>query len=135
MVIDSSALIAILCGEPEAHAFIDAIEAAADRRLSTASFVEISIVIEVRFGLDGVRELDAFIKRAGITLVAVDAEQAQIARDAFSRFGKGRHPAGLNFGDCFAYALASAMDEPLLFKGTDFPRTDVLVVDPGQVRP
>lgn len=125
MVIDSSALLAILNDEPERHAFNKAIEAAASRTMSAAIFVEVSIVIESRFGEEGLRDLDLFIERAGIEVVPVDREQAYIARRAFSRFGKGRHAAGLNYGDCFSYALAMVSGEPLLFKGEDFDKTDV----------
>ena len=125
MVIDTSALLAILQDEPERRAFNEAIEAAASRVMSVVSFVEASIVIESRYGAEGLRELDRFIDRAGIELVRVDPEQGKLARDAFSRFGKGRHPAALNFGDCFAYALASSLAEPLLFKGDDLSRTDL----------
>jgi ribonuclease VapC len=125
MVIDTSALLAILQDEPERRAFNEAIEAADSRSLSVASFVEASIVLEVRFGAEGVRHLDRFLDRAGVTLVAVDAAQGHLARQAFSRFGKGRHAAGLNFGDCFSYALAEILGEPLLFKGEDFSRSDV----------
>lgn len=129
MVIDTSALVAILQGEPERRRFIEAIEAADTRSMSVATFVEISIVVEVRHGAEGLRDLDHFISRAGIELVAVDAEQGTAARGAFGRFGRGRHPAGLNYGDCFAYALAVLKDEALLFKGTDFAQTDVATVD------
>ena len=94
-----------------------------------ASFVEASIVIEARHGADGLRALDRFVERAGIVVAAVDLEQAKLARDAFSRFGKGRHAAALNFGDCFSYALARVLGEPLLFKGEDFARTDVARVE------
>jgi ribonuclease VapC len=93
--------------------------------MSVATLVEISIVIESRYGAEGLRDLDQLIERGGIELVAVDLEQAKLARGAFSRFGKGRHAAGLNYGDCFAYALAKMLGEPLLFKGEDFSRTDV----------
>ena len=126
MVIDTSGLLAILLDEPERRAFNEAIEATASRAMSVANFVEISIIIESRFGADGLRDLDAFIERAGIELAAVDLEQGNVARRAFSRFGKGRHPAGLNYGDCFAYALATVRGEPLLYKGNDFPQTDVV---------
>lgn len=126
MVIDTSALLAILLDEPERRTFNQAIEAAEARRMSTATFGEASIVIESRFGAEGIRDLDLFVERAGIDLAAVDAEQAHVARRAFSRFGKGRHPAGLNYGDCFAYALATVLGEPLLYKGDDFGRTDVI---------
>ena len=125
MVIDTSALIAVLQDEPERGAFNEAIEAAERRAMSTASFVEASMVIETRYGPDGVRDLDLFIAKAGIELVAVDADQAHVARTAFRIYGKRRHPAGLDFGDCFAYALARSPDEPLLFKGNDFSLTDV----------
>ena len=130
MVIDTSAMLAVLQDEPERRAFNEAIEAADSRSMSVATFVEVSIVLESRFGAEGLRDLDAFVERADIELVAVDAEQGKIARRAFSRFGKGRHQAGLNFGDCFAYALATARGEPLLFKGADFARTDVTAFPP-----
>lgn len=125
MVIDTSALLAILLDEPERRAFNEAIDAAESRVMSAATFVEVSIVIESRYGAEGLRDLDLFIERAGIELAAVDAEQAHAARRAFSRFGKGRHRAGLNYGDCFPYALATVLGEPLLYKGDDFPHTDV----------
>jgi ribonuclease VapC len=125
MVIDTSALFAILAGEPERRAFVESIEAADVRRLSIAAFVEISIVIEARHRAAGVGDLDRFLARANVELEAVDAEQGRLTRDAFSRYGRGRHPAGLNFGDCFSYALATALGEPLLFKGDDFRQTDV----------
>ena len=127
MVIDTSALIAILQDEPERRAFNEAIEAAERRAMSVASFVEASMVLEARYGQEGVRDLDLFIAKAGIELVAVDADQAHVARTAFRLYGKRRHPAGLNFGDCFAYALARTLDEPLLFKGADFSLTDVAI--------
>ena len=130
MVIDTSALVAILRGEPEGRAFNESIEAADTCVLSVASFVEVSIVIEARHGAEGVRDLDLFIERARIGLVEVDAEQGRIARDAFRSFGKGRHRAGLNYGDCFAYALARVRGEPLLFKGDDFGLTDVTPAQP-----
>ena len=125
MVIDTSALLAILLDEPERRAFNEAIDAAESRVMSAATFVEVSIVIESRYGAEGLRDLDLFIERAGIELAAVDAEQAHAARRAFSRFGKGRHRAGLNYGDCFPYALATVLGEPLLYKGDDFPHTDI----------
>ncbi|HEX9941139.1 MAG TPA: type II toxin-antitoxin system VapC family toxin [Thermoanaerobaculia bacterium] len=125
MVIDTSALLAILLDEPERRSFNEAIEAAESRVMSAAIFVEVSIVIESRLGAEGLRDLDLFIERAGIELAPVDAEQAHVARRAFSRFGKGRHRAGLNYGDCFAYALATVLGEPLLYKGDDFRQTDV----------
>ncbi len=129
MVIDTSALLAILQDEPERRAFNQAIESSEVRRMSTANWVELSIVVEARCGPAGLRDLDLFLGRAGIELVAVDVEQAHEARRAFSRFGKGRHPAGLDYGDCFAYALARVLGEPLLFKDDDFARTDVASFD------
>ena len=128
MVIDTSALVAILRREAERRAFIEAIEAADARLMFIATFVEISIVIETRYGADGLRDLDHFIARAGIELVPVDAEHGKVACSAFSRFGKGRHRAGLNYGDCFSYALATSTGESLAFKGDDFMHTDVALV-------
>jgi ribonuclease VapC len=125
MVIDTSALVAMFANEPEAAAFEAAVEADATRLMSTASFLEAAILIETRYGEPGGRELDLWIHRAEVSLVPVDTDQVEIARNAYRRFGKGRHPAGLNFADCFAYALVVVSGEPLLFKGDDFSRTDV----------
>ena len=129
MVLDTSALLAVLQDEAERRSFNEAIEAADSVALSVASFVETSIVIEARHGAEGLRALDRFIERSGIVVARVDLEQGRAARDAFSRFGKGRHAAALNFGDCFSYALATVLGEPLLFKGEDFARTDVARVE------
>ena len=126
MVIDTSALLAILQDEPERRKFNEAIEMSDSRRMSAATFVESSMVVESRFGAEGVRDLDRLIERAEVEIVPVDVQQARTAREAFARFGKGRHAAGLNFGDCFSYALARVLGEPLLFKGDDFGRTDVV---------
>ncbi len=128
MVLDTSALLAILLDEPERGSFAQLIEEAERRLLSVASFVEISIILESRFGAEGVRALDRLLSTAAIEMVAVDSAQGMAAREAFRQFGKGRHPAGLNFGDCFSYALARCLREPLLFKGSDFSQTDVAVV-------
>ena len=125
MVIDTSAVLAILQDEPERRTFNEAIETAETRSISAASFVESSIILESRYGADGVRDFDLFIEIARVTPVPVDLKQAHLARQGFQKYGKGRHRAGLNFGDCFAYALARLLDEPLLFKGNDFPQTDV----------
>jgi ribonuclease VapC len=125
MVIDTSAVLAILQDEPERRAFSEALEIAEVRSMSAASFVESSMIIESRYGSDGVRDLDLLIAKAQIALEAVDVDQAHLARQAFRQYGKGRHPAGLNFGDCFSYALARARAEPLLFKGKDFAHTDI----------
>jgi ribonuclease VapC len=128
MVIDTSALVAILCMEPEAARLAHALEADPYRLISAATWVETSIVIEARYGEPGGRELDLLKTKAELAIQDVDASQAELAREAWRRFGKGRHPAGLNFGDCFSYALARSTGERLLFKGDDFSRTDVLVV-------
>jgi ribonuclease VapC len=125
MVIDSSAIVAVLLDEESATRIARTIEAASQRLLSAASLLEASIVIESRKGEAGGRELDLLIYRAGIEIVGVDEHQAEIARAAWRRFGRGRHPAALNYGDCFAYALAKSRDLPLLFQGDDFARTDI----------
>jgi ribonuclease VapC len=129
MVIDTSALLAILGDEPEAPAFASAIEQDPVRLVSAASVLEASIVVVARHGDSGARELDLLLLKAQAEVVPVTAEHAALGRDAYVRYGKGRHPAGLNFVDCFAYALARASGEPLLFKGDDFGRTDVAAVD------
>ena len=129
MVIETSALVSMLTDEPEAQRFEAAVAADPVRLMSTASYLEAAIVIEQRFGEPGGRELDLWLHRAGVDLVGVDADQAEVARSAYRRFGKGRDPAGLNYGDCFAYALAKVSGEPLLFKGGDFGHTDIGVVD------
>jgi len=126
MIIDTSAILAILQDEDERRHFNEVIEAAANIRISTATYVETSIVVESRFGAAGLQDLDRFIESAGIELVSVDKKQAQAARVAFSTYGKGRHPAKLNFGDCFSYAISWVLGEPLLFKGDDFSRTDIV---------
>jgi ribonuclease VapC len=125
IVIDTSAVVAILRDEPERRMFNEAIEEAKRCLMSAVSFVEASMVMEGRMGYDGLRDFDLFVLKAGIEIVPVDVEQANIAREAFRTFGKGRHAANLNFGDCFSYALAKAMDAALLFKGQDFSRTDI----------
>ena len=125
MVLDSSALLAILLSEQQRSAFVAAIDADPVRLMSTASFVECSIVVLSRRGPEGLRDLDQLVSRTGIQFEAVDAEQGYVARDAWQRFGKGRHAAALNFGDCFAYALAFVTGEPLLFLGQDFSLTDI----------
>jgi len=128
MVIDTSAVLAILQNEPERRAINEAVEAADARAMSVATFVESSMVVESRYGPDGVRDFDLYMAKAQVALVPVDAEQGLLARDAFRKYGKGRHRAGLNFGDCFSYALARSLAEPLLFKGDNFAHTDVAVV-------
>lgn len=127
MVIDTSALIAILRKEPEATSFRDAILGDTVRLASAMSKLEAGMVVIGRVGTVGLPVLDRLLAEFQIAVVPFDEHQADIARDAFARFGKGRHRAGLNFGDCAAYALAMAEAEPLLFKGTDFGATDVIV--------
>jgi ribonuclease VapC len=126
MITDTSAIVAILFAEPEAEHFARVIIEADHCRLSAASFVELAIVVERQLGTNGSRQLDVFLKIGRIEIEPVSAEQAHIARQAYLDFGKGRHPAALNFIDCFAYALAKAMREPLLFKGNDFSKTDIV---------
>jgi ribonuclease VapC len=125
MVIDTSAILAMLLNEPEASDFEQRIAADPVRLISAATLVEAVIVIESRLGDAGGREFDLWLHKLDAVVVPVDADQAQMARRAWRRFGKGRHPAGLNYGDCFAYALATTRGEPLLFKGDDFSRTDL----------
>jgi ribonuclease VapC len=131
MVIDTSAILALLFNEPEA----DDIEAALDldtvRLLSAASYLEAAIVVEARLGEAGGREFDLLLHQARIDVATVTPEQAEVARDAWRRYGRGRHKAGLNYGDCFSYALSVVSGEPLLCKGGDFARTDVTRVGLG----
>ena len=121
MIVDTSALLAILFQEQDAEYFAAAIASAGSRRMSAASFLEAAINVDSA----GDAGASAFLRRARIEIVPVTFEQAQIARQAYLDFGKGRHPAGLNFGDCFAYALVRESGEPLLFKGNDFDKTDI----------
>jgi ribonuclease VapC len=125
MVIDTSAVVAILFGEPEAEVFAETIEQDPVRLMSAASVLEAAIVVESELGDSGARELDLLLYKAGITIVPFSPEHLAAARHAFRVFGKGRHAAALNFGDCFSYALCKSTGEPLLFKGADFPRTDI----------
>lgn len=128
MVIDTSAIVAILFGESEAQHFAEAIEADGVRLMSAASVLEASLVVESAVGEEGGRELDLLLHKAQIETVGFTPEQLAVGRHAFRQFGKGRHPAGLNYGDCFSYALSKTADEPLLFKGDDFSKTDVVSV-------
>ncbi len=128
MILDTSALVAIFFGEPEAFSFTEIIHNADRCSISVANFLELSMVVEAQLGPSGGRQCDLFLNRAGIIIEPVTIEHGYLARQAFLDFGKGRHPAGLNFGDCFAYALAKAANEPLLFKGKDFSKTDLKVV-------
>ena len=128
MIVDSSALLAILRAEPEAAHFAHALANAATRRISAANFLETAIVIDGSRDPVASRRFDDLIRNAEITIESVTEEQARIARAAYRDFGKGSgHPAQLKFGDCFAYALAKTVREPLLFKAGDFGHTDVAV--------
>ena len=129
MIVDSSVIVAILGEKSDARAFAEAIEEADDCRLSVANYVEAAIVLDSRQNAALGRRFDSFIREAQVRLEPVTVEQAYLAREAYRDFGKGRHRAGLNFGDCFAYALAKEKGEPLLFKGDDFRKTDVEVAD------
>ena len=128
MVIDTSALVAIFLNESERQLFLKAILQAETKLISAANSLETGIVLEARRGEAAGREFDLFLVRAKIDVVPVDAEQVEIARSAWRKYGKGRHAAGLNFGDCFAYALAKSSGEKLLAKGEDFRFTDVELV-------
>lgn len=131
MIIDASALIAILRDEPEALFCAMAIESAAQRRVSAANFLETAVVIDGSRDPVASRRFDDLVKEARLIVEPVTEAQARIAREAYRDFGKGSgHPAQLNFGDCFAYALAKAAGEPLLFKGNDFTHTDITPVRP-----
>ena len=125
MILDTSAALAILFAEPDAETYARAITESNSCRMSAATFVELAIVVEAQTNNSGARQLDVFFRRAGIVIDPVTEEQAHMARQAYIDFGKGRHPAGLNFGDCFSYALAKITGEPLLFKGEDFKKTDI----------
>jgi len=125
MVIDTSAIVAIARNEPDAAKLEVRIADDPVRLISAATVLEATIVLETRLGDAGGREFDLWLFKIGAEIVPVDAEQADAARRAWRRFGKGRHAAALNYGDCFSYALALARGEPLLFKGEDFAKTDV----------
>ena len=127
MIVDTSAVIAILFEENEAELYHQAIAQAPRSRMSVANFLEAAMVLEGRSGLAAGRILNAYLDEARIVLEPVTVEQAYVARWAWRRFGRGNHPAALNYGDCFAYALAEVTREPLLFKGGDFALTDVVV--------
>jgi ribonuclease VapC len=125
MVLDTSALVAVLLGEPERDRFIELLADAEDLLISAATLVETSIVMLAKTGAEGISDLDELLAAAAVRCVAVDAAQAHLAREAFARFGRGRARAALNYGDCFAYALARSTAQPLLFKGDDFIHTDL----------
>ena len=125
MVVDSSVLVAICLEEPEHAEFTAAILSADDARMGAPNFIEASMVIEARRGEPAGRELDVITRNLGLVIVSFDAGHIAAAREGFRRFGKGRHRAALNFGDCCAYGLARTLDVPLLFKGNDFALTDI----------
>lgn len=125
MIVDTSAAVAILYREPEAEAFARRIREADIVRMSIANWLELMMVVERQLGADAARQAELFLTSAEVTIEPVSVEQGRLARQAFLDFGRGRHRAALNFGDCFAYALAKTMGEPLLFKGDDFARTDI----------
>jgi len=125
MVIDTSSVLAILLDERDAQRYAEAIENAVSRHMSAANYLEAALVIDTRGDPVASREFDLFFRRADFLVEPVTLEHAQVARQAYRDFGKGRHRAALDFGDCLAYALAKSLDEPLLFKGLDFSRTDI----------
>ncbi|MCU1335562.1 MAG: ribonuclease [Bryobacterales bacterium] len=125
MVIDTSAVLAILLDERDATRYAEAIEQADSCHMSAANYLEAAMIVDTRGDSVASREFDLFFRRSDFLIEPVTFEHAQTARQAYRDFGKGRHPAGLNFGDCLAYALAKSLDEPLLFKGSDFSRTDI----------
>jgi ribonuclease VapC len=127
VIVDSSAVVAILRREPEALRLVTVIADSSICRLPASCFLEVSMLILGRDGEDGLRDLDLLIARSKIEIVAFTEAHVWIAREAFRRYGKGRHPAKLNFGDCMSYALAKETGEELLFKGTDFALTDIAV--------
>ena len=126
MIIDTSALIAILDQGLESERIARTLASAPERTLSAANLVEAGIVIQARRGDEGTRDLDLLLAKLRVEVVPFTARQAEIARKAFRRYGRGQHDAKLNFGDCFAYALAKDLSAPLLFKGDDFGQTDVI---------
>jgi len=128
MVIDSSAILAILLNEPERRVFNEKITADAVRLVSAASYFEVGIIIDYRFGREGERDFRLFLVEAEIEVVPITLEQAEVARETYRSYGRGYHSARLNFGDCFSYALARVSKEPLLFKGNDFSQTDIPTV-------
>jgi ribonuclease VapC len=130
MVIDTSAFVAIFLGEPERQSFLAAMLNAENRSVSAANVLETGVVLEAKRGEAAGREFDLFLVRAGVRIVPVDEDQVEVARSAWRNFGKGRHRAGLNFGDCFAYALAKSSGDILLAKGEDFRLTDVELCPP-----
>ena len=132
LVVDTSALIAILLAEPDALRFAQALHGADELRMSAPSWLEAAQVATGRRGVEGYAQFHELVTRLAIEIVPCDEAMARIAYEAWLRFGKGRHPASLNFGDCFSYALAKLRGEPLLFKGEDFSKTDLVAAIPGE---
>ena len=132
LAVDSSAIVAILTGDPEQATFRNLLDAAPAAFCSTASFVETFMVLSARIAGLTASELDAALRTIRVELLPLDAGQAVLAAEAFLRFGKGRHPAKLNLGDCFSYALAKSLSAPLLYKGEDFGLTDIVAAVPSQ---
>jgi ribonuclease VapC len=132
MVVDTSAIVAVLLAEPDAEPIAKALGEAPARLISAVTRVELSFVIEGRKGEPGRQDLERLLGSGGFEVVSVTPHHADLAIEAFRRYGKGRHPAGLNIGDCFSYALAMATEHPLLFKGSDFGKTDVRVAIPHE---
>ena len=128
MIVDSSVLIAILQSEPGFEAYEAAISMSRRKRISAATYAEVGVVAARKRGAAGLAVIRDMVEQLGLEVVSLDIEQAETAQDAFVDFGKGRHPARLNFGDCFAYALAKTESAPLLFKGDDFAKTDISAV-------
>jgi ribonuclease VapC len=126
MILDTSAVLAVLRNEDDGLRFANEIREADICRISAPSFVELGMVLEATAGDTGILACDVFFRENEIRVEPFTEEHALAARHGFSRYGKGRHPAGLNLGDCFSYALARVTGEPLLFKGNDFPKTDVI---------
>ncbi len=127
MVIDTSVLVSILLHEPDAAALSEKMAAAKNRSTSVCSYMEASMVVIARRGPEWADAIDRALYEMNIAIVPLSVQQAKLAREAFIRFGKGRHPAGLNFGDCFVYALARQTNSSVLFKGNDFSKTDIRV--------
>jgi ribonuclease VapC len=128
MIIDSSAIIAILLGEPENEQLANAIASDPKRLVCAVTALECSIVIQAKKGDAGTRELDLLLHQAQIQTVEMNNDQVSLAREAYNKYGKGQHPAGLNLGDCCSYALSAYLGEPLLYKGNDFSQTDIIKV-------
>jgi ribonuclease VapC len=125
MVVDTSAILSVLLKEPEALLFLGKLYRTQSRHISAVNYMESSMVLMSRLGDSTEGTLDRMLQRAGIEIMPVSVDQAKLACEAFRQYGKGRHSAGLNFGDCFSYALAKSTAEPLLFKGQDFSQTDI----------